>query len=137
MLVFTFAAFIFSLTIEINQKEYTGESYESILELYQQDINTINSIIVKEGLFPVNSLSNQYTQLTTLIVPNDSFEGSINNEKFYNCGLLKTVSIDGATSLGRFAFEQCQNLESISIEGCTTIQYSAFLNCIKLLKKQD
>ena len=62
-------------------------------------VNTINSIVVQGGDFPANSISNEYTNLVTLEVPTDSFTSSINDELFKNMDLLKTVIIDGATSI--------------------------------------
>ena len=62
-------------------------------------VNTINSIVVQGGDFPANSISNEYTNLVTLEVPSSSFTSSINVKLFKNIDLLKTVIIDGATSI--------------------------------------
>lgn len=86
----------------------------------RSDVNTINSIVV-QGDFPVNSISNEYTNLFTLEVPSDSFTSSINDELFKNIDLLKTVIIDGATSIWTSSFENCVQLETTISYRCDTV----------------
>lgn len=99
MLFLYYVLFTYSIRVDINQNSYTGNSYEEILTTYGSDVSTINSIVVQEGDFPVNSISNEYTNLVTLEVPSSSFTSSINVKLFKNIDLLKTVIIDGATSI--------------------------------------
>ena len=133
MLVLFYAIVISSLKVSINQKVYEGESYEAILDSYGSEVNTITSIVVQEGDFPVNSLSNQYTDLTALEVPAESFRDSIGDGIFKNLDLLKTVIINGATSIGSSCFEGCSQLETVQFQDCLIINNNAFKSC-SLLK---
>ena len=129
MLFLYYVLFTYSIRIDINQNSYTGNSYEEILTTYGSDVSTINSIVVQEGDFPVNSISNEYTNLVTLEVPTDSFTSSINDELFKNMDLLKTVIIDGATSIGTNSFENCVQLETVRFSSCTLVNSKAFQSC--------
>lgn len=104
MIIAFLIIFIKSLTLKINQIEYTNDTFDDILEQYQLTIDTIISIVVQEGNFPVNSLSREYSQLTTLEVPIDCFSGPINDSLFQNMDVLKTVIIEGATTIGISSF---------------------------------
>ena len=132
MLFILLAILVLPLTIKINQNEYTGDSYENILETFGSGTNEIISIEVIEGDFPVNSLSTEYVKLTTLTVPKECFDGAIDDKLFQNMDSIKTVTIDGATSIGSNSFENCQQLESIHFSSCTQIYFNAFNLCKSL-----
>ncbi|MGN0468229.1 MAG: leucine-rich repeat protein [Acutalibacteraceae bacterium] len=58
----------------------------------------------------------------------------MNNNAFYNCESLKSVTIDnGVTSIGSYAFYSCNSLKSVTIgNGVTSIGYGAFEWCNNL-----
>ena len=125
--------YVNSLTVKINQIEFNGDTFDDILQQYQSGVNTIVSIIVQEGDFPVNSLSNEYSQLTTIEVPANCFTGSISDNLFQNMDVLKTVIIEGAISIGQSSFQNCTQLETIHFSSCIHVNSKSFQSC-SLLK---
>lgn len=57
----------------------------------------------------------------------------LNNPSFYNCGSLKSVTIEGGSHIKRDAFSQCTNLVKITLpDTLTTIESYSFTNCTNL-----
>lgn len=126
---------------------------------YTGDIIIPSSITVSGETYAVTGMESwafQDARITSVTIP-DSFT-SIEYCAFYNCKLLKSVSLPdkgitlidgnafyGCTSLasisisgtvneiGSQAFDGCSSLKSITIpEGVTKIEYKTFANCISL-----
>ena len=59
---------------------------------------------------------------------------SVNNNAFYNCSSLESVTIgDSVTSIGDYAFYNCSSLESVTIgDSVTSIGANAFYGCESL-----
>ena len=57
----------------------------------------------------------------------------LNNSSFYNCGSLKSVTIEGGSYIPRSAFSECTNLVKITLpDTLTTIASYSFTNCTNL-----
>ena len=76
--------------------------------------------------------SDEYTEITNLIIPNSVT--SISSNAFYGCSGLISVEIqNGVTSIGSYAFRNCTGLTSINIpSSLASIGGSAFKGCTSL-----
>ena len=70
------------------------------------------------------------TGLKSITVP--SSLTTIGNQAFYECTILKSISIPAVTSIGNQAFYGCTALTSITIPAVTSIGNQAFYGCTKL-----
>ena len=77
MLFIALATFTASLTISINDQEFTGNTFADILSNLGSCKSTIQSLIVKDGQFLVNDITTAFSQLSTLHIPLESFYGVI------------------------------------------------------------
>lgn len=132
MLFVALTSLAISLTVSINDKKYTGSTYDDILQSYGSDVSTIVSLIVNEGQFPLISVTNKYSQLSTLHVPRESFIGEVKNTFLRNIKSLTDVKIDGAAVIQEQAFQHCTGLKTISFEICEKIGNYAFMGCTSL-----
>ena len=128
----TFFVAVMSLRVNINDKEYSGDSYESILAEYGEGLDTITSINAIEGQFPLNTISPEYVNLATIDVPAESFQGQINNAQFKGMGSLINVVINGVQSVGTNSFESCSNLKFVELKNCISVGDSSFKDCVSL-----
>lgn len=133
MILFFAISLSYSLKVYINDKKYSGKTYKDILKDYNKKEKEIISLIVIDGHFPLNSIQwDNYMQLQTLIIPPDSFEGSINCDKLSYMPFLQNVEINEAIEIGARTFANCKKLQKASFNSCLEINYFSFVNCSSL-----
>jgi hypothetical protein len=72
------------------------------------------------------------TNLTVIVVPTTVTSIEENNA-FFRCTSLTSISLPAATSIGLSAFYNCSSLTSVSLPAATTIGDTAFVGCSSLV----
>jgi len=74
----------------------------------------------------------------TSIVFNDKYAGKIDNNTFYGCKSLQSVTAKGVTVVGDSAFKSCGELETVLLsDSCNSVGVSAFEGCSKFDASAD
>ena len=121
-------------TINVNGEDI---SVKVIADNAFKDNNTIKSVTISDSVTTIedNAFYN-CSNLTTVIISENSQLITIGNSAFYNCSSLTSIYIpDSVTTIGDYAFRDCSKLTTVTISENSqliTIGYSAFYNCSSL-----